>query len=62
MYGIGGVLAKSISFFTIPIYTRIFSPADYGKIEMLLIICNFIGAVLVMGLDAAQSNYFFTFS
>ena len=61
VYGIGGMLAKSVSFFTLPIYTRIFTPADYGTIEMLLVLSNFLGAILVMGMDSAQSMYFFKY-
>ena len=59
VYGLGGVLAKSVSFFTLPIYTRIFTPADYGTIDMLAVLSSFLGAILVMGMDSAQSMYFF---
>lgn len=59
VYGFGGILAKSISFFTLPIYTRIFTPADYGAIEMLSVISSFLAVLLVMGMDSAQSMYFF---
>ena len=61
VYGIGGILAKSVSFFTLPIYTRIFTPADYGTIEMLVVLSSFLGAILVMGMDSAQSMYFFKY-
>ena len=59
VYGIGAVLAKSFSFFLLPIYTRIFTPADYGTIEMLSVIASLLAAVLTMGMDSAQSFYFF---
>lgn len=59
VYGIGGILARSISFFTLPIYTRIFTPADYGTIEMLAVLSSFLAAILVMGMDSAQSMFFF---
>lgn len=59
IYGIGGILAKSVSFFLLPIYTRIFTPADYGTIEMLTVISSFLSAIMVMGMDSAQSMYFF---
>ena len=59
IYGLGGALAKSIGFFLMPVYTRIFSPADYGTIEMLSILSAFLSTVLVMGMDSAQSFYFF---
>jgi len=59
IYGIGGVLAKGIGFFLLPVYTRIFTPADYGTIEMLTVLNSFLGSILVMGMDSAQSFYFF---
>jgi len=59
IYGIGGVLAKGIGFFLLPVYTRIFSPAEFGTIEMLLVLNSFLGSILVMGMDTAQSFYFF---
>ena len=52
-------MAKSISLGMLPVYTRIFSVSDYGNIEMLSILSSFIGAILVMGMDSAQSMYFF---
>ena len=58
IYGLGGIFAKGISFFLLPIYTRIFTPAEYGVIEMLLVIANFVAAILTMGMDSAQSFYF----
>ena len=59
VYGLGAILAKGIGFFLLPVYTRIFSPTDYGTIEMLTVIASFLAAILVMGMDSAQSFYFF---
>lgn len=59
VYGIGGAIGKGISFFLLPVYTRIFTPADYGTIEMMTVIVNLLVAFLVMGMDSAQSFYFF---
>jgi O-antigen/teichoic acid export membrane protein len=59
IYGVGGIFAKGVSFFLLPIYTRIFTPADYGTIEMLSVMSSFLAAILVMGMDSAQSMYFF---
>ena len=52
-------MAKGVGFFLLPVYTRIFSPADYGTIAMLTVLNNFLGSILVMGMDSAQSFYFF---
>lgn len=59
IYGIGGILAKAVNFLLMPVYTRIFTPADYGTISMLAVIGSFLGTVLNMGMDSAQSFYFF---
>lgn len=59
VYGFGSMCAKGIGFFLLPIYTRIFPPADYGAIEMLTVLTAFLSAVLGMGMDSAQSMYFF---
>lgn len=34
-YGLGGALARFISIFTAPILTRIFTPADYGALDLV---------------------------
>ena len=61
IYGVGGALAKGVSFFLLPIYTRIFTLAEYGAIEMLTVMTSFLAAILVMGMDSAQSMYFFRY-
>ncbi len=59
IYGVGGVAAKGISFFLLPIYTRLFTPTEYGIIEMLTVLSSFLATLLTMGMDSAQSFYFF---
>jgi O-antigen/teichoic acid export membrane protein len=59
VYGLGGMIARGMGFFLLPLYTRFFVPADYGVIETLNILNSFLGALLVMGMDSAQSFFFF---
>lgn len=59
VYGLGSMCAKGIGFFLLPVYTRIFSPPEYGAIEMLVVVTAFLSAFLGMGMDSAQSMYFF---
>ena len=58
VYGLGAVLAKGVGFLLLPIYTRVFTPEDYGAITMLTVIGSFLGAFLAMGMDASQSFFF----
>jgi len=59
IYGLGGAFSKSIALLTLPILTRIFSPKDFGEIEMLSVIGSLLAAGLNLGLDSAQSKFFF---
>ena len=59
VYGIGGMIAGGMGLFLLPLYTRFFAPSDYGVIETLNVINSFLGAVLILGMDSAQSFFFF---
>lgn len=59
IYGLGGVFGRGIGILLMPIYTRIFTPADYGTIEMLNTIAGLLAAVMIMGMDSAQSFFFY---
>ena len=58
IYGFGAIVIKAIAFFTLPIYTRIFSPSEFGIIEMFSTIATILSIFMTMGLDRAQSFYF----
>ncbi|MFT3892221.1 MAG: hypothetical protein QM730_11355 [Anaerolineales bacterium] len=59
VYGLGGVIARGMGFFLLPLYTRFFTPSDYGTIDALNIVNSLLGAVLILGMDSAQSFFFF---
>ena len=59
IYGAGNVAARAVGFLLLPVYTRIFSPSEYGIIEMMMVLVNALGLVVVMGMDSAQSYYYF---
>ena len=58
IYGLGAILIKSIAFFTLPIYTRIFSPEQFGMLEMFSTIGGILSILMTIGLDSTQSYYF----
>lgn len=59
IYSIGGIAGSVIGFFLIPVYTRVFSPDEYGIIELLLTFQGFLLAFLILGTDSAQTRYFY---
>lgn len=59
IYGFGDLLLRATSLITLPIYTRIFNPADYGVLSYVMTIINLLASVLSLGLASAYSLYFF---
>ncbi len=57
-YGFGFLISRSIIILLIPVYTRIFTPTEYGRIELLLQIGLLVGEFISLGMDSAQSLYF----
>ncbi|OGT09879.1 MAG: hypothetical protein A2X77_04740 [Gammaproteobacteria bacterium GWE2_42_36] len=58
VYGLGAITAKAIPFLLIPLFTRIFSPQDYGYISMYSTVSNILAIFMTAGLDGAQSFFF----
>lgn len=53
------VAIKFISFFLFPFFARKFNPEDYGVINIFNTLTFFINAVIVLGLDAATTRWFY---
>jgi O-antigen/teichoic acid export membrane protein len=59
IYGIGDVLLKATAFITLPIYTRLFTPADYGAWSYAMSAVGFLSSILALGSDSSYARYFF---
>ena len=59
IYGLSGVIASFIGIFLIPIYTRIFTPKDYGVISLLTVFASLVGMFAVLGLDNSSARWFY---
>lgn len=55
-YTIGNVLIKGISFFTIPLYTRLMVTADYGIYNTYTAYVSIVTFVISLGLDPTLKN------
>ena len=58
IYGLGTIFSKGISFLSIPIFTRIFLPYEFGELEILLIIGAVYYSILNIGLDSSLSFFY----
>ena len=50
IYGLGALFLKGISFFLIPLYTRMLLPQDYGNLELLNTFTSILEIICSIGL------------
>ena len=58
IYGLSGIVTSFISIFLIPIYTRIFTPYDYGIIGLLTTTSTLISMFIIFGLDNSVALWY----
>lgn len=59
VYGIGKVVIQLFAFITLPIYTRIFVPAEYGIITFVSAVIGIISIFLGLGILSGVQRYFY---
>lgn len=59
IYGSGDIILKATAFITMPIYTRIFTPEDYGVWSFVTTVIGLLSCILVLGGDSAYARFFF---
>jgi O-antigen/teichoic acid export membrane protein len=58
IYGFGNVALSSISLFLVPIYTRIFSPGDYGVLDIISTASSLLSMIFLLGMSAAVFRFY----
>jgi O-antigen/teichoic acid export membrane protein len=58
-YSVGDLLLRATAFLTLPIYTRILTPADYGVWAYATAAVTLLSALLAIGGDQAYSRFYF---
>ncbi len=58
VYGFGNAVLSAISLFLVPIYTRIFSTADYGVLDIIATASSLLSVLLPLGLSAAVFRFY----
>lgn len=59
IYGLSSILTRFITIFLVPIYTKVFSPADYGHISLVLATFALLSLFIVLGLDSAAAIFYY---
>ena len=55
VYGLGEIVVKAFSLISLPVYTHVFRPAEFGILSYVLTLGGLLGAVLVLGGDSAYA-------
>ena len=58
IYAGSSALARGISFVLVPFYTRVFSPADFGMIDILAVVGGLVNVVIVVEITQGVARFF----
>ena len=59
VYGVSSSISKFVGIFLVPIYTRIFSPEDYGTMDLVSTTVSLVTLLGILQLESAVSRYYF---
>jgi O-antigen/teichoic acid export membrane protein len=59
IYGLASSISKFIGIFLIPVFSRYYSPEQYGSIDLISTIISFIAILGMMQLESAISRFYF---
>ena len=59
VYGLGEALVKGITFISLPIYTRLFTPEAYGELSLATTVVGLAATFLALGSDTAYARFYF---
>lgn len=58
VYGLSGVISRFLAVFLVPIYTRIFSPEDYGVVSLVTATMTLVSILVVLALDNSAHRWY----
>lgn len=59
IYGVSGVVSRFISIFLVPVYTRIFTPSDYGVISLVSTFFALLSILVILSLDNSVARWYY---
>jgi len=58
IYGLSNVISRGIALFLLPLYTRVFSPADFGVIDILTIVATLVNLTVALEISQGVMRYY----
>lgn len=60
IYGLSSSIGKFVSLLLVPVYTRIFTPQDYGTMDIIYSIVTIVSVFGIVQLESAVSRYYYS--
>lgn len=57
-YGLAGILARGVSLLLVPLYTRVLAPADYGTIDLLVVLATLVNLTVALEISQAVTRLY----
>lgn len=58
VYSFNNIIQKGISLFLVPVYTRIFSPTDYGIIDIITVLTTLVNLTIALEIGHGVARYY----
>ena len=59
VYGLAAVISRMISIFLVPLYTRIFTPSDFGTIQLINVTFFLINLFCILAMDVTTARWYY---
>jgi len=60
VYGLSNIIGRFLNYLLVPIYTRVFLPAEYGVVNEMYAYASFLGVVFTYGMETSFFRYMTT--
>ncbi len=59
IYGLGQTIGRGLQMILVPVFTRVFTPAEYGVVDLMTLVSSIGAFLIVMGTDGALARFFY---
>mgnify|MGYP001209314712 CR=1 FL=1 len=59
IYGAAGVVSRFIGVLLVPVYTRVFAPADYGVVSLVMTFTALVNILIILGMDNSLARWYY---
>lgn len=59
VYGVSGIITRFIAVFLVPVYTRVFTPQDYGTISLVSNVFALLSILVIAGMDNSIVRWYY---